>query len=393
MADENKPPRHRKAWIIGYLSIALILGVAVFLYWFFYLRFEEYTDDAYVGGNMVPLTPQIPGIVVSINADETDIVEKDQLIIELDPTDAQLNFDKKKAEYGKALRETTTLFERAKELRQEVEEKKALFWKSSLDYEHRRDLVDVGGVSIEEFQHAEADLRAAFANLLDSEHQLISALSQIENTTVLTHPLGTRAKEMLKEAYVHLKRCKITAPVSGMIAQRKAQVGEHVLPGTKLLAIVPFDEMWIWANYKEVQLKKMRIGQNVKMRSDIYGRSIHFHGKIIGLSAGTGSVFSIIPPQNATGNWIKIVQRIPVKISLDSEEIRKNPLRLGLSMEVYVDLHDLDGSSIPRPKPLIPLYETDIFAKQLDGVEKVIVEVIENNVASLFLDPEYYQNL
>jgi membrane fusion protein (multidrug efflux system) len=165
----------------------------------------------------------------------------------------------------------------------------------------------------------------------------------------------------LKESYVRLQRCKIVAPVTGMVAQRNAQVGERVEAGSKLLAIVPLDEIWVYANFKEVQLKKMRIGQSVNMTADLYGHSLTYHGRITGISAGTGSVFSIIPPQNATGNWIKIVQRLPVRIAFDPEEIRKNPLRLGLSMEVTVDLHDTDGRVLPIPKMPTPVYQTDVL--------------------------------
>ncbi len=178
-----------------------------------------------------------------------------------------------------------------------------------------------------------------------------------------------------------------------MIAQRKAQVGEHVKIGAKLLAIVPLDQMWIYANYKEVQLKKMRIGQPVKIITDIYGSSLPFHGKILGLAAGTGSVFSIIPPQNATGNWIKIVQRLPVRISLDAEELRSHPLRLGLSVETTVDLHDLEGETVAEPKAPTPVFQTDVFERQLEGVDLVILKIIDENVAPIFLEEKYYDQL
>jgi membrane fusion protein (multidrug efflux system) len=179
--------------------------------------------------------------------------------------------------------------------------------------------------------------------------------------------------------------------VTGIVAQRSAQVGEHVAPGTPLLAIIPLDEIWVYANFKEVQLGKMKIGQPVKMKADIYGGNVPYHGKVVGIAGGTGSVFSVIPPQNATGNWIKIVQRLPVKISLDPEEIKRHPLRLGLSMDVTVDLHDTQGSSIPAPYSAAPVYETDVFAKQIEGVEEVIDEIVAYNVDDRFLLEDYYQ--
>ncbi|MBI2742866.1 MAG: efflux RND transporter periplasmic adaptor subunit [Chlamydiales bacterium] len=399
MAEETRkalpppqdPPR-RKAWIFGYIFIALLIAVAIFIYWWGWLRFEEYTDDAYVAGNMVALTPQIPGIVVSINADETDIVEKGQLVIELDPTDFAVAYEGKKAELADALRKSVSLFERVGELGAEIEQRKALLWKSALDYEHRKNLVEIGGVSIEDFEHSEADLRAAYAALIDVEHALTGALAQVDRTTVVTHPSVEKVQEELKEAYIQLNRCKIYAPVRGMIAQRRAQVGERVLPAEKMLAIVPLDEMWVYANFKEVQLKKVKIGQPVKMTADIYGSSVEYHGRVIGLSAGTGSVFSIIPPQNATGNWIKIVQRLPVRITLDAQQLCDYPLRLGLSMEVTVDIHDTQGSSTPPTKSPQPVYETDIFEEQLVGIDEVIDEIIHENVSPVFLNAAYYEN-
>lgn len=385
--------RKRKAWIWGFFIVVLLGALFCLIYWWFWLRFEEYTDDAYVSGNMVALTPQIPGIVVSINADETDIVEKDQIIIELDPTDATLAFETRKAEFAESLRMAIGLFEKVGELRAQREESEAKFWLSANEYERRKSLVEMGGVSVEDFQNSEADLRVTFGAAIDKQHALIAAVAQVENSTVLTHPMVISARERMKEAYVFLQRCKIAAPVTGMIAQRKAQVGEHVKMGTKLLAIVPLDQIWVYANYKEVQLKKMRIGQPVKIITDIYGSSLPFHGKILGLAAGTGSVFSIIPPQNATGNWIKIVQRLPVRISLDPEEIRQHPLRLGLSVETTVDLHDLEGCTLPEPKSSTPVYQTDVFERQLEGCDEVIEQVIAENVDALFLEERYYEQL
>lgn len=392
--DERSPPskKRRKRWIWGYIALILILAIAIFIYWWKWLRFEEYTDDAYVAGNMVALTPQIPGIVVSIHADETDFVRDDQLIIELDSTDAAIAYEQKKSELAEALRQAVARFERVSQLRAEIEQKKAMLWIRALEYEHRKRLVLSGGVSLEDFEQSEAALRSSFSSLEDSEHMLTAAFAQIERTTVISHPTVKKAQEQLKEAYVLLNRCTIFSPVKGMIAQRNAQVGQHVKAGDKLLAIVPLDEIWVYANFKEVQLKKMRIGQPVKMTADLYGRSVVYHGKVVGIAAGTGSVFSLIPPQNATGNWIKIVQRLPVRIALHPQEILDYPLRLGLSMEVRVDIHNTEGSSLPALKSSAPVYETHIFEEQLVGVNKVIEEIIDQNVSSSFLSPDYYQN-
>jgi membrane fusion protein (multidrug efflux system) len=263
--------------------------------------------------------------------------------------------------------------------------RKAQFIKAAQDYEHRKNLVDEGGVSLEDFEHAVAELQANFAQFISAEHQYIASVSQIENTIVETHPLVEQAKNRVRDAFVFYQRCTIKAPASGLVAQRTVQVGERVDKGQPLMAIVPLDQMWVNANFKEVQLAKMRIGQSAVVRSDIYGGQVTFHGKIAGIGGGTGSVFSVLPPQNATGNWIKIVQRIPVRITLDQNQIKQFPLRLGLSMEVTVDVHDTERPFIPCERQEGPLYMTDVFATQEEGAEELIAKVIATNLSPTFI--------
>jgi membrane fusion protein, multidrug efflux system len=397
MVEKPEAPQNynskRKLWVGLFVFLVLLAAAACFIYYWWWGRFEQYTDDAYVSGNIIALTPQIPGIVVSINAIETDLVEKNQLIVQLDTTDPSLAYEMSKAEFAESLRLTTGMFENVARLKAERKNRNALLIRAALDYEHRNFLVSSGGVSKEDFEHSALDLSSAFSLWEEADHQLIAAISAVQNTTVLDHPLVLSAKDKLMQNYVNLQRCRILAPDTGMIGQRKAQVGERVEPGEPLMGIIPLDQIWVYANFKEVQLTKMKIGQQAIMTADIYGSDVIYHGKVVGIGAGTGSVFSIIPPQNATGNWIKIVQRVPVKIALDPDEIKKNPLRLGLSMEVTVDLHDISGSSIPPIKPPTPVYQTDIFAKQLTGVEEEIDKVITENVAPLFLEESYYSKL
>jgi membrane fusion protein (multidrug efflux system) len=377
--------RKRNRAIMITVLIFVFIGAVWFAYWLFYGRFHRYTDDAYVDGNNVVLTPQVPGIVVSFSVNDADYVPKGRILVELDKTDAKIALDKAIADLGSAVRQVMQMFEQAKQYEANVAMHKAEFVKAAQDYEHRKHLIDEGGVSREDFEHAEAALQANFADLIAAEHQFIAAFAQIENTTPENHPIVDSAKNRVRDTFVFYQRCTIKAPVSGLIAQRTVQVGEWVDAGQPLMAVVPLDQMWVNANYKEVQLTKMRVGQPASVRSDIYGREVHYHGKVVGIGGGTGSIFSVLPPQNATGNWIKIVQRIPVRITLDPEQIKQFPLRLGLSMEVTVDVTDTQKPYVPEARPEGPLYSTEIFETQECGAEELIAEVIAANLSSLFM--------
>ncbi len=370
--------KRRKAIAIA-VAIFLILGLAFFLYWLIWWRFEETTDDAYVNGNQVMVMPQVQGIVTSILTDDTQFVCEGQMLISLDPHDFIVAFERAKGHLGQTVRDVSQLFATVGQLAAELEVRKADLLRASLDYEHRKNLVDSGSVSREDFEHSETSLYAAYASLQAAEENLLGAEVEVKGTTILTHPRVQMAKAQLKEAFLSLHRCTIYAPATGIATQRSVQVGQSVTPGTPLLSIVPIDQMWIDANYREVQLKNLRIGQKVKINVDMYGRDIPFHGCIVGLNPGTGSVFSVLPPQNATGNWIKIVQRLPVRISLDPDEIKKYPLFLGLSVETRTDTHERSGARLPTLSVQKPFYSTCVFASELEGVDDVIEDIIEEN--------------
>lgn len=385
MTEEEAPKKRSKAiWIT--VAIFLFLGVLCLLYWLLWGRFHEYTNDAYVDGNMVMVTPQVPGIVTSLTALSTDFVCKNRVLVQLDKTDARIALDKSIADLGDAVRQVEQLFENVNVLYATMAMKKAFFIRAAQDFERRKALIDEGAVSLEDLQHTAADLNGSYADLVSTEHAFIAAVAQVEGTTPFDHPLVESAKNQLRDAFVFLQRCTITAPATGIVAQRTVQVGEHVDPGQPLLAIVPLKEMWVTANFKETQLTKMRVGQKAKVTSDIYGRRVVYPSTVVGIGGGTGSVFSVLPPQNATGNWIKIVQRIPVKVDVPLEMLQDHPLRLGLSMEVTVDLHDQELSMIPNPKPDVPIYATDVFASQEEGAEPLIEQVIADNLSQTFLE-------
>ena len=382
----NTPHPHRKKILWGMTSLFLLIAFGVFLYWLLWGRFHQYTNDAYVSGNLVYVTPQVSSTATSIYVDDTQIVSQGDLLVELDPTDFQIALNLSKAALGTAIRDVAGLFLQSKQAAALVEVAKADFFKTAEDFEKRRLLLDSGSVSTEDFDHAQSALIAAYFSLDAAEQNHFSLLSQIDQTTLQTHPRVQAKIEELKNAWVALSRCTLVAPVHGLVAQRSVQVGQKVNPAEPLVAIIPLDQMWVDANFKEVQIGNMQIGQKAHITSDVYGTKVEYHGNLVGIGGGTGSVFSLLPPQNATGNWIKIVQRVPVRIALDPSEIINHPLRLGLSMDVTIDIHDIGQSAIPSKTSCKPLYKTTIFNTEELGVETIIEQIFKANIPQFDLE-------
>lgn len=372
--------KRRKKITFIFLGIVLFLSLIFLLFWLFYLRYIAYTDDAYVEGNQVFITPLRPGFITAIHSDDTFLVKKGQLLIELDRTDSLIALNQAKENLANVVRETCQLFHQVFAYGAEVEVKKAEFIRASQDYEHRKDVIDQGGVSLEEFEHAIAAVEASFFSLQLTETLYEKSISAVQGTSIKSHPLVLEASDKVRDAWVQLYRCSIYSPVEGLAAQRKIQVGMWVDAGQPLLSVIPLDQIWVNANYKETQLKKMRIGQKVKIRSDLYGRDVVFHGRIVGLPGAAGNAFSLLPPQNLSGNWIKIVQRLPVRVCLDPQELKQHPLRIGLSMKATTDLRDQQGELIPSTTQGSPLYETQIYEVEEKDDEELIEAIIDQNL-------------
>ncbi len=389
MSDQGQPitepvnhrlSKKKMKLLILITTVFCLFGVLVFCWWLFWGRFVKSTNDAYVQGNQVTLTPQVSGIVTSVNVDETQMVMEKQVLVCLDETDYRITLEAAQSRLGQVIRDVTEMFENVYALAAQFELRQAELFKAEVDYNDRRQVVSEGAVSDEELIHAEANYYAAKANVKSIKYQLMQAISAVQNTTISTHPLVETAKEDLRQAWVNLQRCTLRAPVTGIIAQKAVQVGESVNQLSPLLAIIPLDQLWINANFKETQLSKIRIGQPVTMTADMYGREVIYTGQVIGISSGSGAVFSPLPPQNATGNWIKIVQRIPVRIAINSDQLRRYPLWLGLSMNVKVDVRDTQGVRVPPPAVEKGLYVTDIFKTQIDGAEEIIEQILQKNI-------------
>ncbi|MGE5240409.1 MAG: efflux RND transporter periplasmic adaptor subunit, partial [Bacteroidota bacterium] len=352
--DQTAPPAakngngRRKRLLLQLGAAFVVAGLAYSIYWWLVGQYHESTDDAYVAGNMVNISPQIAATVTSIEADETDLVRQGQPLIRLDDTDTAIALEAAKANLADTVRQVRQLFERLPQLRASVALRQADVARAREDLSRREALIAEHAVSNEELQHARTTYDTAQAALSAAQHERAAAAALVRGTDVERHPLVLAAEAKLREAYVEWQRHVVLSPVSGYVAQRSVQLGSRVTPGMPLMTVVPLDQLWVEANFKEDQFRDIRLGQPVTMVADLYGGSVEFHGKVLGVGAGTGAAFALLPPQNASGNWIKIVQRVPVRIGLDPRELADKPLRVGLSMQVAIDTHDRAGNILAR---------------------------------------------
>jgi len=351
----------RKRWLAIVGGAFAVIGIAYGAYWALVLRYEQSTDDAYVSGNVVQITPQIAGTVVKIAAEDTQFVKAGAPLVELDPSDAKIALEQADAKLAKTVRDVRGLFATTAELRANADMRNAEVARASEDLARRERLAYSGAVSGEELQHARDALTSAKASLAAAQQQLAANQARVDRTTVENHPDVLSAAAQVHDAYLDVARTTLPAPVSGYVAKRSVQLGQRVAPGAPLMAIVPLDQVWVDANFKESQLATMRIGQPVTLTADLYGGKVRFHGTVAGFGAGTGSAFALLPAQNATGNWIKIVQRVPVRIALDQKELAEHPLQVGLSMQVDVDTHERGGARLPQLAQATPPLHTDVY--------------------------------
>ncbi|WP_313645177.1 HlyD family efflux transporter periplasmic adaptor subunit [Stenotrophomonas sp.] len=373
-------PSRRGKLLRGLLLVVVIL-LAAFAAWYFLLgRWAEETDDAYVGGNQVQITPLIAGTVVAIAADDGMKVEQGQLLVQLDPADTEVAMQQARANLARTVRQVRGLYRSVEGAQAELNARQISVKRAREDFARRRDLAATGAISNEELAHARDELAAAEAAVAGSRETVERSRALVDDTVIATQPDVEAAAAQLRQAYLNNARAGIVAPVSGYVARRSVQVGQRVQPGAALMAVVPAEQMWVDANFKETQLRHMRLGQEVELRSDLYGSDVTYKGRITNLGLGTGSAFSLLPAQNASGNWIKIVQRVPVRITLDAKQLAEHPLRLGLSMKAEVNLHDQNGTVLPAEAAKGTVYGTEIYAKQLHDADALIHRIIQDNL-------------
>lgn len=388
---KRKMSAKRKRLLLILTAIFLLAALIYCIYWLIWGRFEEFTDDAYVTGNQVQLMSQIEGTIISINTDDTHLVIPGQKLIELDSADALIALQRARANLATTVRQVRQYYNDVNEAQAALSLRRADLTKAELDVKRRVGLVDQRAISREELQHVTTAEKAAKAQYDYAYNKLASALALVENSRLYEHPLVEKAKANFKAAYLTWIRTVIFSPVRGYVAKRSAQVGQQVTPNTALLAIIPLNEVWVDANFKENQLDRIRIGQDVEMIADANG--VTYHGKVVGLSPGTGSAFALLPPQNATGNWIKIVQRLPVRISFDPDELAKHPLQIGLSMRVTIFTRGLKGEVLSQVIDKRPIYTTSIYNNQLAHADQEIDAILRKNAPDISLDRELENQL
>jgi len=378
-APNGNGTRRRALLLLTALALAAALG---WLGWYLVIgRWHQHTDDAYVQGNVISITPQAAGTVIAIDAEEGALVEAGQALVHLDPSDARLAYAQALAQLALTVRQVRGLYDRVDSGRADLAARQIALNQAREDVRRREHLAQSGAISREELAHARDVLAAAEAALSASRGDLARNRALVDATEVASQPQVQAAATSVRQAWLNLQRMQVLAPVSGHVARRTVQLGQRVQPGTALMTIVPLDQVWVEANFKETQLHSMRIGQPVEVRADIYGGEVRYHGTVASLGMGTGSAFSLLPPQNASGNWIKIVQRVPVRIELERAELAAYPLRLGLSMVVDVNVHDQSGSvlaaHVERPDPLL---STDVYADRLGEIDALIARTIADNL-------------
>jgi len=372
----------RRILIAAVLGVFALAGVAYGVYWALVSRYLQSTDDAYVAGNVVQITPQIAGTVVSIRADDTQFVQAGQTLVELDQADAKVALDRAEAELAKTVREVRNLFATTAQLRATTELQQSDLKRAEDDLARRERLGASGAVSGEELQHARDAVRSAQAALAAANQQLEANRARTDRTTVESHPDVQAAAARVRDAYLSYARTILPAPVAGFVAKRSVQLGQRVSPGAALMAVIPLNAVWVDANFKEAQLPGMRLGQPVTLTADLYGGKVTYHGQVAGFGAGTGSAFAVLPAQNATGNWIKIVQRVPVRVALDPQELAAHPLQIGLSMQVEVDTHERGGDRLPQTAQAPQDYTTSVFRPLDDMASARVKEIIAANAGT-----------
>ena len=377
--SSNNKSQQRKKGLSIFILLLLLIAIGSAAYWFFFIKGFEETEDAYVSGNQVMVSSQVAGNISKINVDNMDPVQAGDVLLELDDTNAKLSFEQAKSNLANAVRQISQLNYTVKQLKSAVRANEITLAQAQGNLNRRVQLVKDGAIDKESFQHAKEAVELAKANLTTSQNQLEANQALLLDGPLSEQPQIQSAVSNLKQAWLNLERTKIRSPIKGYVARRNAQVGQAVSVGGALMAVVTTDQMWLDANFKETQLTHMRIGQPVEIHFDLYGKDKTFNGKVVGIEMGTGSAFSLLPTQNATGNWIKVVQRVPVRIQLDPQQLIENPLRIGLSATVKVNVSDSQGETLRHQAPSTTLYSTNVLQYDESAVNNLIESIIRDN--------------
>ncbi len=367
--------------ILVFLALFFIItGLGYGVYYYLYAQFYESTDNAYAKQNIVYVTPQVSGIVGEVYVNETQYVKRGQLLASLDDRDLNLSFEQAKSNLANTVRDISKLYQQKASALSALKLAEINLGKARSDLKRKEYLKKYHALSKEVYQDFKYAYEVAVQNLDIAKKQVAKLNSILRSNTIYENPQVKKAVVAVKQSYLNLKRSKIIAPTSGIIAQRRLSVGESISRASTLFAIVPTKGFWADANFKETQLHHVRIGQDVILHSDLYGSSVTYHGKVAGINPGTGAVFSLLPAQNATGNWIKIVQRIPVRIKLEPKELLKHPLHVGNSMQVRVDIHNQEGKIYDKNTQKVKDAPPPLYQNAIKESTMIVNQIIKQNL-------------
>jgi membrane fusion protein (multidrug efflux system) len=370
----------RRKILILIALIFIVLGTLWGAYWILVLSKREQTDDAYVNGNRVVISPQIPGTVIAVLTDDTQLVQAGQVLVRLDPIDADTALNRTASALAQTVRQVRQQKSTADQYDSVIETRRLELARAEADLAKREPLLADRAIAPEEVRHAREAVELAQAALAQAIHQSTAAHALVDGTRVEDNPAVLQAKATYRDTWITARRNAVVAPVTGYVAERSVQLGQHIQAGQALMTVIPLNSVWVDANFKEVQLRNLRIGQPAEVRTDLYGGSHVFHGHVRGMSPGTGAAFALLPPQNASGNWIKVVQRVPVRIQIDDKDLVQAPLRVGLSTTVTVDTTSLSGSVL-APAPFDkPVGDTQVYTQDLEKADAEADAVVRHNL-------------
>ena len=371
----------RRRVLLLIAAVFLLLGVAWVVFWATVLSLRERTDDAYVNGNKVVISAQVPGTVVAVLADDTQFVTAGQVLARLDPIDAETALARSESALAQTVRQVRQQSLMADQYDAMIESRRLELARAQEDLVKRIPLLAESAIAPEDVRHARESVALARAAVQQTLQQAAAAHALVDGTRVEDNPAVLEAKAAFRDAWIAAQRNAVVAPVAGYVAERSVQLGQHIQAGQALMTVIPLNVLWVDANFKEVQLRNLRIGQPAEVRSDLYGAAFVYHGHVQGMAAGTGAAFALLPAQNASGNWIKVVQRVPVRIRIDAAELIQSPLRVGLSATVTVDTTHRDGAVLAAPSADAPVGDTQVYRQDLERANAQADAVVTRNVA------------
>jgi membrane fusion protein (multidrug efflux system) len=376
-------PNGKRRFILTVIALVFItLGVLWGLYWFLVLSKRERTDDAYVNGNKVVISAQVSGTAIAVLTDDTQLVKAGQVLVRLDPIDAETALARAASSLGQTVRQVREQKLTAEQYDSMIATRRLELRRAEADLAKREPLVAESAIALEEVRHARESVELAKAALTSAERQATASHALVDGISVQENPAVLQAKAAYRDAWIAAQRNAVVAPVTGYVAERSVQLGQHVQAGQALMTVIPLNSLWVDANFKEVQLRNLRIGQPTEVKSDLYGGGFIYHGHVQGMSAGTGAAFALLPAQNASGNWIKVVQRVPVRILVDGADLAKSPLRVGLSATVTVDTTNTSGPVLAQESADQPVGDTQVYTQDLERANAEADAVVRRNMAA-----------